>query len=182
MTRLPGLADGITSKGNFFAGRSFKSEDDLKARLRAWQDQAANRRIHGTTREIPAEVFAQQERQRLQPLPAGGWETVTLFDAGLDLPFLFRLAHGAGVDEETGVSGIVLILPVESDVVAAVLDHPGLEVVDLDPRGDAAEIFEGLLMASDEGGDSTRNRPGLLRRGRYGGRCMLPLGVSSAGF
>jgi transposase len=63
-------------KYNFFAGRSFRDENDLKARLRKWQDQAANRRVHGTTREIPAEVFAQQEKAHLQPLPTGGWETM----------------------------------------------------------------------------------------------------------
>lgn len=55
-------------KNNFFAGRSFKSADELDNRLASWLEKA-NRRIHGTTKKIPQEVFEQQEKQHLLKLP-----------------------------------------------------------------------------------------------------------------
>ena len=55
-------------KGNFFKGRQFHSETDLKQRLRKWQEKA-NRRLHGTTRKVPAEVFAKEESKKLLKLP-----------------------------------------------------------------------------------------------------------------
>jgi len=43
-------------KGNFFLGRHFKDEEDVKRLLRKWNERI-NQRIHGTTRKIPQEVF-----------------------------------------------------------------------------------------------------------------------------
>lgn len=56
-------------QGNFIAGRVFESEADLKGQLRTWMDTYANKRVHGTTRKIPEEVFWNEEAQHLQPLP-----------------------------------------------------------------------------------------------------------------
>jgi len=55
-------------KGNFFSGRYFKDEDDLKVRLEKW-NKRINTRIHGTTRKVPQEVFEKEEKAQLLPLP-----------------------------------------------------------------------------------------------------------------
>lgn len=55
-------------KNNFFAGRKFDSGRDCDIRLRAWTE-TANRRIHGTTRKVPVEVFQKEEKERLLSLP-----------------------------------------------------------------------------------------------------------------
>ncbi len=61
-------------KNNFFAGRTFKSGDDLDRRLRKWLDSKCNKRIHGTTRKIPFEVFKSEEVHTLLPVPAEEFE------------------------------------------------------------------------------------------------------------
>lgn len=54
---------------DFLRGESFDSFQDLNARVRLWLDEVANRRLHGTTRRVPDEVFALEERPFLIPLP-----------------------------------------------------------------------------------------------------------------
>ncbi|RLF34667.1 MAG: IS21 family transposase [Thermoplasmata archaeon] len=56
-------------KGNFFLGKVFKNGNDVDSRLRDWQEKVCNRRVHGTTRRIPQEVFNEEERAKLLPLP-----------------------------------------------------------------------------------------------------------------
>ncbi len=56
-------------KNNFFLGRRFNSEDDLDQRLRTWLDTKCNLRLHGTTRKIPREVFENDEKLKLGPMP-----------------------------------------------------------------------------------------------------------------
>lgn len=56
-------------KGNFFQGREFDCGRDCDQKLRKWLEKA-NRRVHGTTRKVPVEVFEEEERSRLLPLPA----------------------------------------------------------------------------------------------------------------
>lgn len=56
-------------KNNFFSGRKFKDEQDLKRRLSHWLEVICNGRIHGTTRRIPREVFEKEERAKLISLP-----------------------------------------------------------------------------------------------------------------
>lgn len=51
-------------KGNFCCGRSFTDLDDLNRQLQAWLAEA-NRRVHGTTHEVPAERLAGEQ---LRPL------------------------------------------------------------------------------------------------------------------
>ncbi|MEA1939717.1 MAG: IS21 family transposase [Candidatus Caldatribacteriota bacterium] len=55
-------------KINFFSGRKFTGEKDLKERLFKWYSRA-NQRIHGTTRKVPQEVFKKEEKAKLIPLP-----------------------------------------------------------------------------------------------------------------
>ena len=53
---------------DFLQGSSFESWDDLNARVRVWLDTVANRRVHSTTRRVPAEMFS-EERPFLIRLP-----------------------------------------------------------------------------------------------------------------
>ncbi len=56
-------------KNNFVAGRKFTSKDDLDRQLKSWLERTCNKRIHGTTRKIPSEVFEAEEKAKLLPLP-----------------------------------------------------------------------------------------------------------------
>lgn len=67
-------------QNNFVSGRRFQDGRDLARSLRDWMDNYANRRIHGTTKKIPREVFLSEERLRLQPLPE---EEFALFQRGI---------------------------------------------------------------------------------------------------
>lgn len=54
---------------NFVSGRTFVNEADLKAKLKDWMDNYANKRVHGTTKKVPYDVLLNIERPALQPLP-----------------------------------------------------------------------------------------------------------------
>jgi transposase len=64
---------------NFIAGRTFQDSADLKKQLRNWVDNYANKRIHGTTKRVPAVVFESVEKDKLQPLPE---EKFSFFNRG----------------------------------------------------------------------------------------------------
>jgi transposase len=59
---------------SFFYGRSFASLEDLRAQAGKWRDDIANQRIHGTTRERPADRLL-VERPRLRALPPHPFDT-----------------------------------------------------------------------------------------------------------
>lgn len=65
-------------KYNFFRGRKFRNGDDLDQQLRNWLDKTCNQRIHGTTRRIPVEMFEQEEKCKLKPLPAEEFKMPTV--------------------------------------------------------------------------------------------------------
>ncbi len=56
-------------KYNFLPGRQPCNLPQINAALNEWQDNVANTRIHGTTREQPLELFRREEQQALSPLP-----------------------------------------------------------------------------------------------------------------
>jgi transposase len=69
-------------KRNFLATREFRDLADLNAQVRSWVMNEAGRRIHGTTRQPPLDLFA-LEHALLKPLPhqtpdLGVWQRVTL--------------------------------------------------------------------------------------------------------
>lgn len=64
-------------KRNALAGRSFRDAHEANAHLLRWCREVAGRRTHGTTRQVPLEVFERVERPALQPLPATAWEAST---------------------------------------------------------------------------------------------------------
>lgn len=54
-------------KRNFLPGRVFRDLEDFNEQLATWQAQIADRRVHGTTHELPIERFA-REAGALTPL------------------------------------------------------------------------------------------------------------------
>jgi transposase len=71
-------------KRNFLAGRTPQPLDRMNAALWRWLEQAAGRRVHGTTKQVPLERFAAVERAALRPLPAtpydpAAWKQVRVY-------------------------------------------------------------------------------------------------------
>ena len=60
-------------QGNFFAGETFLDLADARSKMAAWLG-TANTRVHGTTRQVPAVVFAGQEAPCLLPAPADRYQ------------------------------------------------------------------------------------------------------------
>jgi transposase len=63
-------------KGNFFRPRSFPDVDEARRELPRWILEIAGRRIHGTTKKRPLELFEKCEKAALLPLPASPFEMV----------------------------------------------------------------------------------------------------------
>jgi transposase len=57
-------------RGSFFAGESFVGLVDAQRQAEIWCRERAGLRIHGTTQQHPAEVFAVEEQPRLLPVPS----------------------------------------------------------------------------------------------------------------
>jgi transposase len=51
----------------FFKGGSFRSLDDCREQAERWCSEVAGLRVHGTTRQLPREVFEAEEQVKLQP-------------------------------------------------------------------------------------------------------------------
>ncbi|MCE5330024.1 DDE-type integrase/transposase/recombinase, partial [bacterium] len=52
-------------KGNFFAGENFLSMEDCQDRATSWCTNTAGKRIHGTTRLKPIELFNNLEKEKM---------------------------------------------------------------------------------------------------------------------
>lgn len=63
-------------KGNFFAGREGSDVSVLRPALQRWTAEIASTRTHGTTGKRPLDVFLNEERTELLPLPAHPYELV----------------------------------------------------------------------------------------------------------
>lgn len=63
---------------SFLYGRTFLGDADLNAQAEHWLATVANARVHGTTRAVPAERFAAEERSVLRPLPARPYRSLVL--------------------------------------------------------------------------------------------------------
>jgi transposase len=61
----------------FFKGETFIDLDDVARRALVWCRDVAGRRIHGTTRRVPWEVFEAEEKPVLMPLQAERFDTPT---------------------------------------------------------------------------------------------------------
>ena len=62
------------TKNNALKGRQFVSLGEENAHLIHWEEQVADKRVHGTTRRQVAAVF-EEERKALGPLPASVYES-----------------------------------------------------------------------------------------------------------
>lgn len=56
-------------KDNCFKGRDFQDIEEAKAFLRRWLDETANKRLHGTIKKVPAQLFEEAEKTKLLKLP-----------------------------------------------------------------------------------------------------------------
>jgi transposase len=61
-------------KHNFIAGRSFSDINDCNNQLKHWMKEKA-KRVHGTTRKIPLNVFLDEEKSKLIKLPIENFDT-----------------------------------------------------------------------------------------------------------
>lgn len=62
-------------KNNALKGRSFEGLNQLNAFLLEWEQNTADKRIHGTTRRQVGSHFEQEEKPRLKALPASLFES-----------------------------------------------------------------------------------------------------------
>jgi len=62
-------------KNNALKGRSFKSLNELNAFLLGWEQNTADKRIHGTTRRQVGSHFEQEEKPQLKALPTSLFES-----------------------------------------------------------------------------------------------------------
>lgn len=56
-------------KGSFLPLREFRSLEEANQQLMEWLLGEAGNRVHGTTREVPLQAFAERDKPALQPLP-----------------------------------------------------------------------------------------------------------------
>jgi transposase len=61
-------------QGSLMPGETFTSLEQLQERAEWWCRQRAGMRVHGTTRQHPAEVFAAEEQPKLKPVPQGRYD------------------------------------------------------------------------------------------------------------
>lgn len=57
-------------KNNFLKGFEGEGYEELVCALRVWNEEICNKRVHGTTRRVPASVFHSLEREALGALPS----------------------------------------------------------------------------------------------------------------
>lgn len=107
---------------DFLLGSVFNSLEHLNAEVRLWLDEVANCRVHGTTREIPDELW-QQERPFLISLPDSPY------------PACSEEAREVGPDSVVWINGTPYTAPaqVANRNVSVRLYSEHFEV--LDPRG-----------------------------------------------
>jgi len=64
-------------KGNFLNGLEFTTFDPINPAVRVWLDTVASVRVHGETRQKPADLFVQEQKQ-LHPLSALPYEAAVV--------------------------------------------------------------------------------------------------------
>ena len=79
-------------QGNFFAGESFLDLADARAKKAAWL-VVANARVHGTTRQVPAVVFAAREAPCLLPAPAQRYQVPYWADVKVHVDYHIQVAR-----------------------------------------------------------------------------------------
>lgn len=65
-------------KNNFLKASTAVTVEELSKELATWNEQVANRRLHGTTRKVPLDIFYGQEQAQLLRLPALRFQSYSL--------------------------------------------------------------------------------------------------------
>ena len=91
---------------SFFYARTFHDLDDLNAQCREWLESVANRRMHGTTGEIPQERW-EREKPLLRSLPDGPYLPLAAFSRRLSRDG-FLSFHGNFYSVPEGINGRLL--------------------------------------------------------------------------
>ncbi|HEY2577737.1 MAG TPA: IS21 family transposase [Streptosporangiaceae bacterium] len=78
---------------SFFAGEQFTDLADAQRRAEQWCRVRAGMRVHGTTRQRPAEVFAELEAAALLPAPAEPYRVPAWSEAKVQRDFHVRAQH-----------------------------------------------------------------------------------------
>jgi hypothetical protein len=70
---------------SWFAGEEFRDLEEARQQAAYWSAETAGRRIHGTTRQVPRDVFETVEKATMQPAPSEPfdvplWSTPTVHD------------------------------------------------------------------------------------------------------
>lgn len=107
---------------SFLAGRTFASLDDGNAAAVKWVLEIAGVRIHGTTREVPLDVFAARERPALIELPSAAFELVEYKQVKLH-PDCHVVFYGSYYSAPYGFVGQRLWLRATWHVVQLFVDH-----------------------------------------------------------
>jgi transposase len=66
---------------SWFAGEQFGGLDDARRNAEHWSREIAGRRIHGTTRRVPLEVFETEEKPVMRPAPTEPFDVPLWTDA-----------------------------------------------------------------------------------------------------
>ena len=91
---------------SFFYARQFHDLDDLNKQCREWLQSVANRRMHGTTGEIPQERW-EEEKPLLRSLPDGPYLPLSAFSRRLSRDG-FLSFHGNFYSVPEGINGRLL--------------------------------------------------------------------------
>jgi len=78
----------------FFKGETFIDLDDVARRALGWCREVAGRRVHGTTRRVPLEVFEAEEKPLLMPLQAERFDPPTWAQCKVHPDHHVRFAQG----------------------------------------------------------------------------------------
>ena len=103
-------------RGNFFAGEDFADLADAQARAQVWCADKAGQRIHGTTCQRPAVVFAEGEAALLLPAPAAVYQVPIYAEAKVHRDYHIQ------VDDNSPLSRVSRISTVEVPELTGSLD------------------------------------------------------------
>lgn len=105
-------------RDSFWAGRTFHSPEEINRELLSWCLKVAGRRIHGTTRRQPLEVFGEVEQTALQPLPPEPFEIATWTKAKIGWDCYFY-AGGGGYTAPYQFAGKEIMVQLTAKLVKA---------------------------------------------------------------
>jgi hypothetical protein len=100
-------------KHNFLRGRPITEFASLNPAVRLWLEQTANVRIHGRTRQRPADLFL-AEKPALRPLPAHPYDCALIKTALVNTQFRVRV-DGNRYSVPAGYAGGKLLLKLYPD-------------------------------------------------------------------